>query len=161
MSRKRKRHSPTFKAKVAIDALKGDKTSAELASKYEVIPTQISAWKKKLLESSPQIFESKQKGKNAQDSETASLYEEIGRLKMELDWLKKKLTWQPIWAPFAGRRTSRTKHFKTVWATEYSSFRALLQACRGVWWRPLADERNRPSIYGATFLRFKTDRSTA
>ena len=92
MSRKRKRHSPTFKAKVAIDALKGDKTSAELASKYEDIPTQISAWKKKLLESSPQIFESKQKGKNAQDSETASLYEEIGRLKMELDWLKKKLT---------------------------------------------------------------------
>lgn len=92
MSRKRRRHSPTFKAKVAIDALKGDKTSAELASKYEVIPTQISAWKKRLLEESPQIFESKQKGQKAQESETASLYEEIGRLKMELDWLKKKLT---------------------------------------------------------------------
>jgi transposase-like protein len=92
MSHKRKRHSPTFKAKVAIDALKGTKTSAELASQYEVIPTQISTWKKKLVESSPQIFESKQKKQKEQSVETATLYEEIGRLKMELDWLKKKLT---------------------------------------------------------------------
>lgn len=92
MGRKRRRHSSAFKAKVALDAFKGEKTAAELASQYEVIPTQISAWKKKLVQNSPQIFESGQRKEKASEVESATLYEEIGRLKMELDWLKKKLT---------------------------------------------------------------------
>lgn len=92
MSLKRRRHSSAFKAKVALDAVKGDKTAAQLASQYEVIPTQISNWKKQLLQNVPQLFESKaSKAKGGEDL-TGPLYEEIGRLKMELDWLKKKIT---------------------------------------------------------------------
>lgn len=92
MSGQRRRHSAAFKAKVALEAIKGDKTAAQLASQYEVIPTQISAWKKELLENSPQLFESKAKKAEDKAERTGSLYEEIGRLKMELDWLKKKVT---------------------------------------------------------------------
>lgn len=88
----RRRHSAAFKAKVALDAVKGDKTAAQLATQYEVIPTQISAWKKELVQNSPKIFESSAKKAQSNEAVTASLYEEIGRLKVELDWLKKKVT---------------------------------------------------------------------
>lgn len=92
MSHKRRRHTPSFKAKVALDALKGDKTAAELASQYEVIPTQISTWKKNLVQHAPELFEPGKNKTKSEEALTAPLYEEIGRLKMELDWLKKKLT---------------------------------------------------------------------
>lgn len=92
MSRRRRRHSSAFKAKVAMEALKGEKTAAQLASEYELQPTQISAWKKHLVEKLPQVFEPKSQLNQSHDKNTAALYEEIGRLKMELDWLKKKLT---------------------------------------------------------------------
>lgn len=88
----RRRHSAAFKAKVALDAVKGDKTAAQLATQYEVIPTQISAWKKELVQNSPKLFESSTKKAQSNEAVTASLYEEIGRLKVELDWLKKKVT---------------------------------------------------------------------
>lgn len=90
MSQKRKRHSAEFKAKVALEAVKGLKTAGELAREYQVHPTQISQWKRQLLDTLPEVFRN---GKSAQEAAsealTASLYEEIGRLKMELDWLKK------------------------------------------------------------------------
>ena len=91
-TKQRRKLSAAFKAKVALEAIKGEKTAAQLASQFEVLPTQISAWKKELLQQSPQIFESGSRKKHAVEAETASLYEEIGRLKMELDWLKKKVT---------------------------------------------------------------------
>jgi len=92
MGLKRRRHSSAFKAKVALDAVKGDKTAAQLASQYEILPTQISNWKKQLLQNVPQLFDSNaSKAKGGEDL-TGPLYEEIGRLKMELDWLKKKIT---------------------------------------------------------------------
>jgi len=90
---KRRNHSAAFKAKVALDAAKGDKTIAELASQYEVHPSQIAKWKKQLLESLPEIFSCRQqKDRQDQDQEalTAQLYQQIGQLKVELDWLKKK-----------------------------------------------------------------------
>jgi putative transposase len=91
MSRKRRSFSPAFKAKVALAAARGDKTLAELASQYQVYPNQISAWKKQLTDSVSELFEDGRKRKPAGDqAETAQLYEQIGRLKVELDWLKKK-----------------------------------------------------------------------
>jgi putative transposase len=91
MKNKRRNHSAAFKAKVALEAVKGEKTIAELASQYEVHPTQIIQWKKQLLESLPDLFNnSPQKDRQKQDELTEHLYQQIGQLKVELDWLKKK-----------------------------------------------------------------------
>ncbi len=90
MSQQRKRHGAEFKSKVALEALKGMKTTNELSSQYGVHPTQISQWKRRLQEGSREIFTgARSKDVQAHEAEQAKLYEEIGRLKMELDWLKK------------------------------------------------------------------------
>ena len=81
-----------FKAKVAMEAVKGVKTLAELASEYQVHPNQISDWKKRLHQNAPEIFSGSRDGRAKSEEElTAPLYEEIGRLKMDVVWLKKKL----------------------------------------------------------------------
>ena len=86
MSQKRKRHSAGFKAKVALEAVKGLKTSSELAKDYQVHPTQISQWKRQLLEMLPELFRNGQVAPEVAEQElTAPLYQEIGRLGMELD----------------------------------------------------------------------------
>lgn len=87
----KKTFSSEFKAKVAIEALKGHKTTNELATEFEVHPTQINTWKKQLLEESKYLFS----GKNEKDMESLTqerdrLYTRIGQLSVELDWLKKK-----------------------------------------------------------------------
>jgi transposase len=91
MAGKRKSHSAAFKAQVALAALKGDKTVNELASQYAVHPTLIHTWKKQLLGGAEDVFGSPAKAA-AIDHEAlqAQLFEQIGRLKMELDWVKKK-----------------------------------------------------------------------
>jgi transposase-like protein len=90
---KGKRHSAQFKFKVALEAAKGTKTLAELASQYGLHPSQISEWKQQLLQDGPSVF-STQTARQQREQETlqAELYEQIGRLKMELEWLKKKAT---------------------------------------------------------------------
>lgn len=92
MSKKRKVHAPEFKAKVCLEAIKGMKTTSELASRYQVHPVQISTWKRQAIESLPETFKRGKATKQplTEQALTAPLYEEIGRLKMELDWLKKK-----------------------------------------------------------------------
>jgi len=91
MKNKRRNHSSTFKAKVALAAAKSDKTIAELASQYEVHPSQIAKWKKQLLESLPDIFSCRRQNEQQdQEALTSQLYQQIGQLKVELDWLKKK-----------------------------------------------------------------------
>lgn len=86
-----KRHSSEFKAKVAIEALKNLKTLNELARAYAVHPSQISQWKQQLLEGSKTIFGAQgQNNEKYRQAVESQLYEEIGRLKVELDWLKKK-----------------------------------------------------------------------
>jgi len=91
MSTKRRQHSGALKAKVALAAIRGDKTVNELASDYGVHPVQISQWKKVLQEEAPQIFSSR-RGRQQKDEEElkAALYQQIGQLKVELDWVKKK-----------------------------------------------------------------------
>jgi len=86
---KRKRHSPVFKGQVALAAYKGDKTTSQLTSEYGIAATQISQWKSHLVKQVAELF-GKAKPPVDPDSLTAPLYEEIGRLKVELDWLKKK-----------------------------------------------------------------------
>ena len=89
---KRRRHGADFKARVVIEALKGDKTINELAGLYEVHPTQITAWKRRVLEGLPGLFSGRdEKDRKAEDVLKARLYQEIGQLKIELDWLKKKV----------------------------------------------------------------------
>lgn len=92
MSGKRRVLSSGLKAKVALAAAKGDKTLSELSSQFGVYANQISAWKKQLLEQAPELFEDgrRRRRQNEQQTETAELYEQIGRLKMEVEWLKKK-----------------------------------------------------------------------
>ena len=91
MAGKRKQHSAAFKARVALAALKGDQTVNELAGQFGVHPTLIHTWKKQLLAGADQVFANG--AKTAADNHEAiqaELYEQIGRLKMELEWLKKK-----------------------------------------------------------------------
>src|SRR5437870_2505771 len=91
MSTQRKQYSAEFKARVALEALKGLKTVNELASTYGVHPTQIAHWKHRLHKEMPEIF-SARRAKREQDQEAlqAQLYQQIGQRKVELDWLKKK-----------------------------------------------------------------------
>ena len=86
----RKKHDPNFKAKVALEAVKGDQTLAELANQHGVHPNQITKWKRHLLDEMPELFKNKDKKNKNSKVLQESLYQEIGQLKVELDWLKKK-----------------------------------------------------------------------
>ena len=93
MARKRKAHSASFKAQVALAAVRGDQTMAELAGLHGVHPTLIHAWKKQLVGGADEVF---QTGVRTVDHDheqlQAKLYEQIGRLQTELEWLKKKVS---------------------------------------------------------------------
>ena len=90
-SKKRKSHSPEFKAKVGLEALGGMKTINQIAQEYGVHPVQVGQWKREIQGQAKSLFEGK-RGPQSVSLESAPdrLYGEIGRLKMELDWLKKK-----------------------------------------------------------------------
>ena len=92
MVKKRRRHTAAYKFRVALEALEGGKTISQLSSEHEIHPNLIRDWKRQLLEDGPRVFatngERKQKEQEAQEAE---LYEQIGRLKMELEWLRKKV----------------------------------------------------------------------
>jgi transposase-like protein len=91
MTTTRQRHSAKFKARVALEAIRGEKTLNQLGSQYQVHPVQIAHWRRAALEHLEEIFVDGRTRK-ARDSEVDrdALYEQIGRLKMELEWLKKK-----------------------------------------------------------------------
>jgi len=91
MSTKRRNHSAQFKFNVAMEAAKNNKTRAQIASEFGVGAAQVSQWKKELIDNGKGLFERKPRKKEENWAEQeANLYEQIGRLKMELEWLKKK-----------------------------------------------------------------------
>ena len=91
MSPKRRTHSVSLKAKAALEAVSGYQTLNEIAGKYSVHPTQLSAWKKRLTSGAVELFNDKRRvDKDSNGVTVERLYAEIGRLKVELDWLKKK-----------------------------------------------------------------------
>jgi transposase len=90
-TKKRKIHTPEFKAKVGLEALRGVKTINQIAQDYEVHPVQVGLWKKEIQDQAKTLFEGKRGPRpQAAHREPELLYSEIGKLKMELDWLKKK-----------------------------------------------------------------------
>ncbi len=92
MGKQRQRRSAQFKFQVALEALKEQKTLSQLASEYEVHPTQIAQWKKQLLEGGDRLFgQQRIREQVEQSAREAELFEQIGRLKMELEWVKKKV----------------------------------------------------------------------
>ena len=100
MVMKRRRHSAAYKFRIALEALEGSKTISQLSSEHEIHPNMIRAWKRQLLEDGPSVFASNgERKQRQQEAQEAELYEQmaaarplrIGRLKMELEWLKKKL----------------------------------------------------------------------
>ncbi len=91
MSKKRKKHGSALKARVVIEALRERKTTSEIASKFSIHPTQITKWKNEVAKRLPELFTNagSSQGEWVDTGLVAALYEQIGKLKMELDWLKK------------------------------------------------------------------------
>ena len=91
MSNKRKKYSPEFKAKVALAALKNDETIADLAQRFGIHPTMITAWKRSLLEGAAEIFDKGQRSRKQVETRIDELHRQIGQLKVENDFLSRKL----------------------------------------------------------------------
>ena len=92
MTTTRKQHSPQFKARVVIEVIRGHKTLSQLASQFKVHPIQIAKWRKAALEQMPELFvDGRTRKARTGEADNNALFEEIGRLKVELDWLKNKV----------------------------------------------------------------------
>jgi len=92
MTTTRKQYSPKFKARVAVEAIRGERTLSQLGSQFKVHPMQIAKWRKAALEQLPELFvDGRTRKERNGEADRDGLYEEIGRLKVELDWLKKKV----------------------------------------------------------------------
>ena len=92
MTKKRRQYDPQYKFRVALEATKGTKTISQLASETGVHPNQISGWKRQLLDRGGELFSRKNgRREKVQAAHEAELYEQIGRLRMEVEWLKKKV----------------------------------------------------------------------
>lgn len=92
MTTTRKQYSPKFKARVAIEAIRGERTLNQLAAQFRVHPVQIGHWRRAALEHLEEVFmDGRKRQPDSADADSHALYEEIGRLKVELDWLKKKV----------------------------------------------------------------------
>jgi transposase len=92
MSKKRNRYTPEFKAKVALAALKNEETVSELAARFEVHPTMINNWKRTLLDGAAEVFSGGHNSRKQTETQVDDLYRQIGQLKVENDFLAKKLS---------------------------------------------------------------------
>ena len=92
MGKKRKKHSAEFKAKVALAAIQNEETSAQLASRFGVHPTMVSNWKRQLLNGAPDLFDKAHNSRKQAETQTDELYRQIGQLKVENDFLARKLS---------------------------------------------------------------------
>ena len=100
MARKRRSFSAAFKAKVALAAARGDRSTAELAAKFSIHTSQVTSWKKQLLAGAPELFADGRSRQDETSAEEQELYEQIGRLKMEVEWLKKMPPQRNLWVDF-------------------------------------------------------------
>ena len=91
MGKIRKKHSPQFKAKVALSAIQNDETIAQIANRFGVHPNMVSTWKRQMLEGAADIFDKNLNSKKQAQAETNELYRQIGKLKVENDFLSRKL----------------------------------------------------------------------
>jgi transposase-like protein len=92
MTTTRKQYSAQFKARVAVEAIRGEKTLSQLGSQFKVHPMQIAKWRKAAIEQLPELFvDGRTRKPTSGEADNDALYQEIGRLKVELDWLKKKV----------------------------------------------------------------------
>ena len=91
MGKKRKQHSPQFKAKVALAALQNEETTAQLASRFDIHPTVITTWKRQLLDNAAELFDKGKKSSKQAEGKIDELYRHIGKLKVERDFLARKL----------------------------------------------------------------------
>lgn len=91
MGKKRKTHSPQFKAKVALTAIQNDETMSQIASRFGVHPTMVSNWKRQMLEGAADIFDKNRKSRKQAEARTNELFRQIGQLKVENDFLARKL----------------------------------------------------------------------
>ena len=92
MTTMRKQYSPQFKARVALEAIRGEKTLSQLGSQFKVHAMQIAKWRKAAIDQLPDLFvDGRSRKANGSETDSDALYQEIGRLKVELDWLKKKV----------------------------------------------------------------------
>jgi len=92
MSKKRKQYSPSFKAKVALAAIKNEETVAELAARFKIHPTLINNWRRALLDGAVDVFDKGLKSRKQTDAKIDELYRQIGKLKVDRDFLSKKLS---------------------------------------------------------------------
>ena len=90
MSKKQQKRSAKFKLRIGLEAIKGQKTLSQISSEYEVHPSLVSKWKKQILDQGDEIFKGSKPPAEISQNQEAKLYEQIGRLKVELEWLKKK-----------------------------------------------------------------------
>jgi putative transposase len=154
MSRKRKKHTEAMKARVALEAIKGVRTLSELSAAYGVHSTVIAQWKRQLVQGEPDVF---CRGKTARTEEelTAPLYEEIGRLKMEIDWLKKSFERRPGETPSMDRaRTRAIVDCAPMHAGCREPVELLLPAAgHGERREPSIDAGHRPVVFEAAVLR--------
>jgi transposase-like protein len=90
MNQKRRTHSSDFKSKVALEAIKERRTVSEIASDYQIHPNQVTLWKNQLVENLGTVFSDGRKSSQEKEDKEALLYQQIGQLQVELDWLKKK-----------------------------------------------------------------------
>lgn len=91
MGTKRKKHNAEFKAKVALAAIQNEETAAQLSSRFGVHPTMVSAWKRQLLDGAAELFDKGRKTRKQAEAKTDELYRQIGQLKVENDFLARKL----------------------------------------------------------------------
>ena len=104
MKRKRRKHSPEFKAKVALEALQGIKTLSEIAQQYEIHPVMIGNWKKEMIARLPELFETQRnKKEKSAEKEQEQLHRKVGQLTMEVDLLEKKC--KQLGIPGSGRNS--------------------------------------------------------
>ena len=104
MKKQRRKHSAEFKARVALEAIRGIKTLSEIARDFEIHPIMVGKWKKEMLEHLPEIFEKKQCGKTKDsEKEKAQLHQKVGQLSMEVDFLEKKC--RQLGIPVKGRNS--------------------------------------------------------